>query len=105
MRAVRMAYSAAKCCNCCLFQGQILTPRNLLCLTTAVISQIWEILHLFLLASVGVLFKPDAQTCCLGCCCRLMLYGMMLPHITCFINGTCIDLAGDSAVRLLVRPV
>lgn len=34
-----------------------------------------------------------------------MLYGMMLPHIACFINGTCFDLAGSFTVRLLVKPV
>lgn len=34
LKAGRMACSAAKCCNCCLLQGQMLMPRNLLCLTT-----------------------------------------------------------------------
>lgn len=34
MRAVRMAYSAAKCCNCCLLKARMLMPRNMLCLTT-----------------------------------------------------------------------
>lgn len=105
MRAVRMACSTAKCCNCCLLQAQMLMPRNLLCLTATASSQIWETLCPFLLAAVAVLFKPDAQISRMCCCCHLMLYDVVLPHIPCFINGTCIDQAGNSAVRLHMRPV
>lgn len=90
-RAVRTAYSAAKCCNCCLLQAQMLTPRNLLCLTTTASSQIWEAPHPFLLAFVGVLFNPAAQISHMCCRHHLMMYGVILPHIPHFINGTHID--------------
>lgn len=78
LKAVRMVYSAAKCCNCCLLQGQMLMPRNLLCLTITARSQIWETTAL----------SPSFCGCHFYACSTNQSYMLLLPLNATWHNAT-----------------